>query len=239
MPNISRKYPDDFLLDGWSARDHGVHFQKEIAFSEPTPNVENIKVAGRSGDVLIPDGSFNNVTGTVKCYCLDKDVAFVVTAVNEWLLKDTGYRRLETFVEPDYFRLARVKHGVNLEPRMNHMNPFTLDFDCKPQKYLKSGEWEKVFTASGKLFNPTPFPALPLITLHGSGSGSVTVGSYSISTTNCNELVLDCEEQEAYRETTNANGTITGTFPKLESESNISFSGGVTSVTIIPRWWTL
>lgn len=239
MLNLRPNYPDDFLLDGWLASDHGIHFQKEIAFSEPTPNVENIHVHGRNGDIPIYDGSFQNVTGTARCYCLDEDVSFVVNAINQLLFTDFGYRRLETFMEPDHYRMAKLKHGVNLEPRLNHMNPFTLEFDCKPQKYLKDGEWEKVFTSSGKLFNPTPFAALPLITLHGSGSGSLTVGEYTISTTNCNELVMDCEEQEAYIGTSNANGIITGTFPKLEGESSISFRGGVTSVTIIPRWWSL
>jgi phage-related protein len=40
----------------------------------------------------------------------------------------------------------------------------------------------------------------------------------------------------------NRNSTITlnNGFPKLvPGENNISFSGGITSVEVIPKWWTL
>ena len=39
---------------------------------------------------------------------------------------------------------------------------------------------------------------------------------------------------------TNANALVGGTWPTLRpGENTISWSGGVTGVTLTPRWWTL
>ena len=230
---------DDFYLDGESARSLGIILQREMFFSAAEPRVESVDVAGRNGAIILSDGSFDNIRGTAECYCLDTDVAYVVTAVNAWLMKSTVYRRLETFVEPEYFRMARLLHGADIDPRLNRINSFTLEFDCKPQKFLKYGEEELDIDSAISIINPTGFDALPIIITQGSGSGSVTINSRTISTTNCNGLIIDCEEKDATRNGENANSTMSGTFPVLEAENDISFSGGVTSITLIPRWWTL
>ena len=230
---------DDFYIDGVSAHSLGIHLQKELSFTAAEPRVEVFEVAGRNGAIVLPDGSFENIKGTAKCYCLDEDVAYVITAINAWLMKSTEYRRLETLVEPEYYRMARLLHGANIEPRLNHMNPFTLEFDCMPQKFLKYGEDEIEITAATTILNPTGFDAFPILVTAGSGSGSITINSRTITTTNCNGLTIDCQEKEATRNGSNANSTMTGTYPRLESENSISFTGGITKLTMIPRWWTL
>ena len=53
---------------------------------------------------------------------------------------------------------------------------------------------------------------------------------------------IDSELQDAYKGTTNCNSlvTLSNGFPKLiKGENEISFSGGITSVEVIPKWWTL
>ena len=64
-----------------------------------------------------------------------------------------------------------------------------------------------------------------------------------IQETNILLLVLDSEIQDAYIGTENANSLITlnsGRFPNLVSGSNvITFSGGITLVEVVPKWWTL
>lgn len=230
---------DDFYLDGDSAKSFGIILQREMSFTAAEPRVESVDVAGRNGAILLSDGSFDNIRGTAECYCLDEDVAYVVTAINTWLMKSTVYRRLETLVEPEYFRMARLLHGADIDPRLNHINAFTLEFDCKPQKFLKYGEEEIVIDSAVSIINPTGFDAFPIIITRGSGSGTVTINSRTISTTNCNGLTIDCEEKDATRNGTNANATMSGTYPILEAENEISFTGGITGITLIPRWWTL
>ena len=94
-------------------------------------------------------------------------------------------------------------------------------------------------TDSDSLFNPTIYPAKPLITLSGSGSGTLTIGSRTLTIANCDGIVLDCEEQNASG-VTNANAQVSGKYPEMKAgENEISFTGGITEVKIIPRWYVI
>ena len=96
------------------------------------------------------------------------------------------------------------------------------------------------------LLNPTAFTALPLITVYGTGEGTVTVGDITVRIKVMEDhLILDSDTQNAYTEAdgvmTNQNYNIYApVFPQLEPGVNqISWTGGVARLEIIPRWWTL
>lgn len=79
--------------------------------------------------------------------------------------------------------------------------------------------------------------------VNGSGKGNLRIGDYVITISNISSyLTIDSELQDAYKGTTNCNSlvTLSNGFPKLiKGENEISFSGGITSVEVIPKWWTL
>ena len=107
---------------------------------------------------------------------------------------------------------------------------------------MKSGEATKTLTGSGTLTNITKFDALPIITVYGSGVGTVTVNDTTVSISEIDSyIVLDCELMDAYKGTVNKNPYISAVdFPVLKAGvNNISFTGGVTSLDIVPRWWTI
>ena len=123
---------------------------------------------------------------------------------------------------------------------------FTLNFDCKPQRFLKTGEYPTPVEEPMALLNPTAFTALPLITVYGTGEGTVTVGDITVRIKVMEDhLILDSDTQNAYTEAdgvmTNQNYNIYApVFPQLEPGVNqISWTGGVERLEIIPRWWTL
>lgn len=230
---------DNFWLDGEDAASKNITLQKEIEFEAAEPVTESIKVPGRDGEIVYYDGSYKNVRGLAKCFVLGYEAAFNLTDVNAWLMSKNGYRRLQTLHEPHFYRMARIVHGARLDPRLNLLNAFEIEFDCRPYKYYNDGENPIEFSASGELVGPTPFKSLPLIVVHGSGAGTVTINGAALSLTDCNELTLDCETKDAYRGTSNLNSTVSGTYPALGETNSIAFSGGVTSLTITPRWRTI
>lgn len=234
-----------FLLDGLSSLENGIRLQKPISFTGAVPSIEKQHITGRSGDVLIYDTSYHNVTGTASCFALSMDnVANVVAHASGFLLGTRGYRRLETSNEPDYFRLACVANGPRLEDRIRRLAPFEIEFDCKPQKWLKTGEQVTKLTAPGSIFNPTPYDALPLITVRGTGECSVAVNTRKVKFTSLDdEITIDCETGEAYHITTDDPRdavTVGYIFPALfPGENAVSWDGGVTSVEIVPRFYVL
>ena len=86
--------------------------------------------------------------------------------------------------------------------------------------------------------------ALPYLEITGNGAeGKVVVNGVEFAVMPPADRVLyaDCENWDAYLTGgTNANALVGGTWPTLQpGENTISWSGGVTSVTLTPRWWTL
>lgn len=249
---------DNFWLDGSasanSAATYGIRLQKEITFEGAEPNVETVSVPGRNGDILLRDGNFKNVKGTASCYCLAADASAAIRAVNTWLLTNTDYRRLETLHEPDFFRLARVTHGAVLYPRLNRLNAFDIEFDCKPQKYYKSGETAIAvqIATSTALTNPSFFPAQPIIrattyttdlnayfNLTGDVAHNFTVNLASV--TPGLTIEIDVEKRTVTAGGIHIEHLCEGYFEYLQigRGNNIYISGGVSSAEIVPRWWTL
>lgn len=241
--------PDYFSIDGERSDLIGIYLQGPITFGAAEPKLKTVSVPGRNGDLHFFDGSFSNVPGTAKCFALkEESVNEVLNATARWCLLDPGYHRLETMEEPDYYRLARVCAGPETEIRMKRLAPFSLKFDCKPQKFFLDGDDVINISASGATIQNPGFPSLPLIDVYGSGAGTLSVGGYDISFNDSfsGPITIDCDTQNAYQKIgsnapENKNSVIYAPkFPVLSPGSNtISWMGGITSVKITPRWWTL
>lgn len=233
---------ETFYLDGIDAQSAGIYLQKPIVFSEAVPNIESKTIPGRNGDLIFDTGSYKNRSGSASCFCLQEDVEGAVSSAGRFLMSKKGYRRLETSDDPNHYWMARVENSPQMEMRIRVLAPFDISFDCKPQRFLKSGENAVVFTASGSLANQYGQVALPLITLYGQGAGTLTIGSCVVEVIGLDEvLYLDSDTQNAYNNNGNQNMNINApTFPTLpDGETQISFSGGIESVKIVPRWWEL
>ena len=233
---------ETFYLDGIDAQSAGIYLQKPIVFSEAVPNIESKTIPGRNGDLIFETGSYKNRSGSASCFCLQEDVEGAVSSAGRFLMRKKGYRRLETSDDPNHYWMARVENSPQMEMRIRVLAPFDISFDCKPQRYLKSGENAVVFTASGSLTNQYGQTALPLITLYGQGAGTLTIGSCVVEVIELDEvLYLDTDTQNAYNNNGNQNRNINApTFPTLpDGETQITFSGGIERVEIVPRWWEL
>jgi len=215
-------------------------------FPIPERKMEIISVPGRSGDIIISQDAYENVVQSydLAFIGLEETLPVEVRAVMEWLYRPTGYARLEDSYNPDTFRLAYYQGGGDIENRFNTLGRATVQFNCKPQRFLKTGEWPISAQNGMKLGNPSICTAKPLIAIKGTGAATLTVGGNTVSISDIGtEIDLDCESQSAYYGSTNKNNVISlsGSFPELkEGETTISWTGnGVTEVLITPRWWII
>lgn len=233
---------ETFYLDGIDARSAGIQLQAPIEFSGAVPVVEAQTIPGRNGDLIWETGSYENRSGSASCFCLQKDVEKAISSSSRFLMGKRGYRRLETSDDPDHYWMARVENSPQIAMRLRTLAPFAIRFDCKPQRFLKSGEIPIVVTSGVFVFNQYGQTALPLIKVYGSGSGTLNVGECRVEVKSINDvLYLDSDTQNAYNNNGNQNLNINApVFPVLEGgETKIEWSGGVERVEIIPRWWEL
>ena len=233
---------ETFYLDGIDARSAGIQLQAPIEFSEAVPVVEAQTIPGRNGDLIWETGSYENRSGSASCFCLQSDVEKAISSAGRFLMGKKGYRRLETSDDPDHYWMARVENSPRIEQRLRTLAPFEIGFDCKPQRFVKSGENPIVFTSGGSLFNQYGQIALPFITLYGQGAGRLTIGDCVVEVKALNgSLYLDSDTQNAYNNNGNQNLNINApAFPVLgDGEIKVAFSGGIERVEIVPRWWEL
>lgn len=240
LPLVGHEY---FWLDGVRCDAVGIRLQGPVSFTAPAPVLETLQLPGRSGPLQRFTGAFEGVTGTARCFVLRPGgLPQALAAVQRWVLGQPGYRRLETSEEPGFFRQAAVRCGAQTELRAGALAAFVLEFDCKPQRFYKSGELPVTLAQSGAALHNPGFAALPLVTVYGSGPGSLTVGGVTVQIKALEgSLTLDCELQDAYRGIENRNKEIYApAFPTLPpGESTVYWTGEVQRLEITPRWWTL
>lgn len=232
---------DYLIFDNVNTRDFYVGIYGDQLANPPERDRECISIPGRDGDLIIDNGKYKNVTLNYKAYIV-KDYVANIKGLRNALNAKRGYKRLEDTINVDEYRLAEVLPFEVDEKGVLKAGEFKLSFNCKPQRFLKSGEQAIVFTSNGSLYNEY-MPSKPKIRAYG--TGTVTINSVSVQVTTANGYTdIDCELQEAYKDTlaTNCNANIVltnGVFPELISgENTISFSG-FTQINIIPNWWII
>jgi len=227
-----------FVYNGESSLDYGVWISGGATFNAPARDVSTEMVPGRNGLVTFDNGRFENVTLTYPAW-ITRRFQPRVDDFRAFLASQKGYHRLEDTYHPDEYRLAVFKSGLEVSTTARNLaGSFAVVFDCKPQRFLKSGEHFKAYDSGSTLRNPTRFDALPLIVC--SGNGTITLNGTEITISgNEGQIYIDCDLQDAYLGSTNKNSKITPNFPKLSPGDNALTYTGVTGVQIMPRWWTI
>lgn len=236
----------ELTIDKIPLRNYGVWFDGGSVFNGGSPDKTQVTIPGRNGDILLLNDRFSNVDIPYKAM-IHRGFAHRFEELRAFLFSDLGYRRIEDSHIPNKYRLGHISKEIN--PTDIYWNSdvgmFTITFNCKPQLFLEDGETAQTVTGSGTIHNPTRFNALPLITVNGrSGTLRINDTVFTISLpSGVNLVYLDCDAQEAYRGDENYNKYIRvsgDSFPVLvPGENTIIMTGGISSVEIKPRWWTL
>lgn len=228
-------------FNGKSGDDFGLIVQRYPEVIFPERKHEKIGVPGRNGDIIIQQDAFENVSQRYEIYIsAEKPRLTTIThKIAEWLCVK-GYQRLEDSYFLDTFRLAAFHGGIEIENVLNRFGRATIEFDCMPQRFYKSGDFFFDMVIGQKLMNPSPFTAKPILITTGSGAATITINANTLTLTDCNNMTIDCDTMQMYKEGVSKNNTITGNFFELpEGESTITWTGGVTGIKLKPRWWTI
>lgn len=231
----------NLVVGNINCKDYGVFVSDAGIYASPEPDYTSYEIAGRNGDLHINNGRYKNVDITYQAFIAhefeDRFVPF-----RSAILSQYGYVRIEDDFKQDMYRLGRLKSGIEGKIKLARgIGTFELEFDCKPQWFLKSGEQETVFTENGSILNPTVFPSKPLIRVYGKGTVTVGTNVFVINTAGTEFIEIDTDSKQAYEGTANRNSNIkVNQWGSLTNESNtITLGTGITKVTVKPRWYEL
>lgn len=230
----------NFYYNGTSCADFGLFVEHRPAQTFAKRRIESITVPGRNGNILFDTGAYDNVTVTYPVAYFG-NVRSNGVDVATWLYQN-DYFELSDDYEPEYFRKAVYVSPLNIADILNVAGRASITFSCLPQRFLKTGKQELSPTNGSTITNYYQ-DAKPLLTVNGTGSGTVTIGSATVTISDIGTtMVIDCEAQNATVNNINANNRISlnAGFPVLSNGANtISWTGGVSSVEVVPNWWTL
>ena len=250
-----------FTFNGVSSATKYLVIDKKIINGAPERDVERVEIPGRDGDLLLDNKRFRNVDVEYDCYIMPPSgvsLAQACSTIKGWLYGGgAGYKTLQDTYDATHFRNAAYMGRYEVEEWAREIGHVPIIFTCLPFKRTTIGQTAVTLSAAGNVTNPETFESLPLIRVNGSGAGVLSVGSYIVNVIAIDSYVdIDCEAQNAFKGTVNKNADITlpaAGFPRLkagvvgtnnqivtaQSQTAISWSGGITSVAITPRWWTL
>lgn len=172
---------------GENSGDYGVIILGEGAFNAPERAVEMIEIPGRNGSFVQDKGRFENIEVTYPAKLVAGSVADYAQAISDFrnmLCSQVGYVRLEDDFNPNEYRMAVFKEGLEVETDALHAGEFEITFDCKPQRFLTSGEQEIEVDSGDDIENPTELEAKPLLEVEAPSGGTISFnGKISISLT--------------------------------------------------------
>lgn len=231
-----------FTYNGTTSSTYGIFIEHRPVVTFPKRVIESINVPGRSGNLLFDTGAYDNVTVTYQvAYIDDGNVRTNARNIATWLYQHDYYELSDSY-DSGYFRKAVYVSPLNVTDILNVGGRANITFDCKPQRYLTSGKTALTPAKNSSISN-TYEPSLPVITINGSGNGTLTIGGTVVTITGQSAaIVLDSERQTAESGGQNANSLISlsNGFPVLQNGSNtVTWTGGVSSISVVPNWWTL
>ena len=204
----------------------GIYVDASLAFNKPAKNVDMIAVPGRNGSLAVDYGTFKNVTISYPVIIKSNFPSDFQALINK-LAALKGYHRIECSNDTDHYRIGRfIMPETPTVRRINREGRFNLSFDCKPQRFLKTGEDPYPLVSNEQtlldennnvlqdengndlivyttdvttIVNPTEWPSRPLI--RATGPGDINIGNQVIhvSVSESITVYIDCESMEIYR----------------------------------------
>ena len=169
---------------GINSKDYGVYIEGESAFNAPQRDVELIEIPGRNGAYVHDMGRYSNIEVSYPAGLFghsESEFAEKISNFRNAICSKKGYQRLTDDYNPDEYRMGVYSSGLDVKPAILRAGEFELKFNCKPQRFLTSGDVPVSLDSGDTLTNPTLFESKPLIECKG--YGDIGIGDKTISIT--------------------------------------------------------
>jgi phage-related protein len=235
---------NSLTFNGINSLEYAMYISGDQTFNSAEKDYSKVSVPGRNGDLVFFNKRYKNVIIPYRAILIDNYDEHTEN-VRSWLLSAAGYCRLEDTYHPNEFRMANFSGPIDFDTQMLEAGETTLNFDCKPQRWLKSGE-QPIFIAANhnrSIINPTLFEAKPVLRVYGHGQFNIGTGVISISESDATYIDIDCDIMDCYEGVINRNNEVSvSKWPVLVPGSNsiiISEGSNISSIYVTPRWWMI
>lgn len=165
---------NSFTFGGITSSDYGIFIGGPAVYNAPKRDVTMVTIPGRNGQLTIDNGRFENIEVTYPCFIDGTGGGDIKTQIQDFrndIKALTGYQRLTDTYHIDEFREGVLISGIEVDPVTYHTGgEFEVTFNCKPQRWLTSGENAISLTSGDTIPNAEAFASKPLLVVAGAGS---------------------------------------------------------------------
>lgn len=232
---------NEATFNGKSLSDFNAYVANSNFLDGAAKDYNSTEIPGRSGNLQINNGRFKNLSLKVQLYIVG-NLVNNMDGLRNYLESCDGYCRYTETLRPGQFRMGLFKDVFAPGDTDPHGGEVTVTFDCKPQRYLTSGENAIDCTSVASLTNPTRFPSAPLIRLYGTGTLNINNMYITVASHPYEYIDVDCDLMDARHGLTNCNSYVTfstSDYITLSPGANGIDNDGFTTVEITPRWYEI
>lgn len=189
-----------FIFDSQNSRTYGVYITEPAVFGAPQRDVEMISVPGRNGSYALDRGRFQNIQVTYHCAMGAKnetDFNNAISDLRNMLASRKGYYRLTDEINTGEYRMAVFKDGIDVDTINKQTGTFDIVFECKPQRWLTSGESKIIVQSGDTITNPTLFDARPMLEIDGYGTISINNDDITVNNQPIGVILLKNKQTNA------------------------------------------
>ena len=182
------------IFNGTRTSTFGVYISGEGTFNAPARAVEMITIPGRDGALALDKGYFENIEVTYPAFFKSDnltDMASMLSALRNELCSQRGYIQIADTFHDNEYRLGVYKSGLEVDViKYNTAGSFDITFDCKPQRFLMSGEAPITVSSGDTILNPTHFESKPMLEVEGYGTIGFNGFEIELENTELGDIVL-------------------------------------------------
>ena len=176
---------NSIVFGGIDSSDYGIYISGEGVWNAPERDAETIKIPGRNGEYILDHGNFKNIEVTYPAFNQEVSYNDFRTKVDNFrnaISSLKGYQRLTDSFHPDEYRMAAFIGGLEVKPVLYNDKSMETNivFNCKPQRFLTSGEAQQTISSGATITNPTLFESHPLLLVDGYGDININDDVISI-----------------------------------------------------------
>lgn len=200
---------------------------------KPEEDVEFIEIEGRHGYLTFRKGRYKPIEYTVDLVFKGKENRDIIKS------KFQGSGNLILSNESDRYYKAFVIGAIVFERQIRDIYICSITFRLQPFAYEVNQAKITTFSKPYTLTNHTNTTAQPIIEVYGTGSGVLSINNTDIQIREIGEcVILNFELKEAYGQDGSSKNTqvLTDYEELIVGKNVISWSGGITDITIYSNW---
>lgn len=230
-----------FTFNGTDSSRFGLRVTSDYVINSTGQDIDTVAVAGRDGDLLLPNNRLKSVTIELPCTIMsNRKLTDVEGDISNWL-NVAGYKDLTLSWDQDFIYRSAFIETFEIASLMRQFGKVKLNFLTYPVKFYKQGRTTQTLSNGATVNGIGNVNAKPIITLIGSGDCTLTINGRKTKLRAVqNTITLDMQARQVFSGNLPAWDKVVRApqyqMPYLDAGRNLISWDGDFTVKMAPHW---